>query len=95
MSSKSAPPVVLRPRADLAPANSAPTPAGDSWQPPALLADQLLTPDQVAGLLCIQRSTVLDLLRRGELPGAKLGKFWLIRRSALEAALDEKFGGAG
>jgi excisionase family DNA binding protein len=54
--------------------------------------EDLLTADQVAELLHVQRSTILDRLRRGELPGSKLGgKSWLVRRADLRAKLDEMF----
>jgi excisionase family DNA binding protein len=56
-----------------------------------LTKSDLLTPDEVADVLRIQRSTVLDRLRRGALPGRKFGKSWLILRSQLEEHIAEEF----
>ena len=39
----------------------------------------LLTPSQAAAFLCLRPRTVRDMLRRGDLPGIRLGKQWRIR----------------
>ena len=43
----------------------------------------LLTVDNVAHLLSINRSTVYDMLGRGDLPSVKIGRRRLISRQAL------------
>jgi excisionase family DNA binding protein len=50
------------------------------------VADELgiLEPQQVADLLKLRHSTVLDLSRRGVLPAFKIGKHWRFRRDDLE-----------
>ena len=47
----------------------------------------ILEPREVAGLLKLRHSTVLDLSRRGILPAFKVGKHWRYRRAELEAWL--------
>ena len=44
----------------------------------------ILEPDEVAELLKLRHSTVLDLSRRGVLPAFKIGKHWRYRRADLE-----------
>lgn len=44
----------------------------------------ILEPQEVATLLKLRPSTVLDLSRRGVLPAFKVGKHWRYRRSELE-----------
>jgi excisionase family DNA binding protein len=44
----------------------------------------ILEPQEVAVLLKLRHSTVLDLSRRGILPAFKIGKHWRYRRSDLE-----------
>jgi excisionase family DNA binding protein len=44
----------------------------------------ILEPQEVATLLKLRHSTVLDLSRRGILPAFKVGKRWRYRRSELE-----------
>ena len=48
---------------------------------------ETLTVDEVAAVLRISVQAVRRLLRRGELPGVRVGKLWRIPRSALEAFL--------
>ncbi len=43
-----------------------------------------LEPHEVAELLKLRHSTVLDLSRRGVLPAFKIGKHWRYRRADLE-----------
>lgn len=43
----------------------------------------LLTPDQVAASLGVNRRTVIDWLNAGKLPGVRLGKLWRIDPEAL------------
>lgn len=44
----------------------------------------ILEPHEVADLLKLRRSTVLELSRRGVLPAFKIGKHWRYRRTDLE-----------
>jgi putative molybdopterin biosynthesis protein len=47
-----------------------------------------LTPEQVASILNIRERKVVDMLRRKELPGVKIGKEWRIDRSELDAFIE-------
>ena len=47
--------------------------------------DDYLSPDEVAALLKILPETVRKHIRDGEIPAAKFGLQWRIRRSDLEA----------
>ncbi len=49
--------------------------------------DPVLNPQQVADELGVTVHTVREWLRLGELPGAKRGNRWFIRRSAVETFL--------
>ena len=44
----------------------------------------ILEPAEVAELLKLRHSTVLDLSRRGVLPAFKIGKHWRYRQADLE-----------
>lgn len=46
---------------------------------------KLMTVDEAAAYLRIGRWTLYKLLRRGAIPGAKVGHLWRIRRADLEA----------
>jgi excisionase family DNA binding protein len=48
---------------------------------------ELMTPDEVAALLRVRRTTALDYMRRGLVPAFKLGRRWYCRRSRLAAHL--------
>jgi excisionase family DNA binding protein len=54
----------------------------------------LLTPDEVAELLKVKRTTIMNWLRDGKLPGIKLGDGkaaeWRVERSDLEAYLQSR-----
>lgn len=47
------------------------------------------TPDQVAEMMGCEPGTIEDALRRGDLPGVKLGKGWRIPARALADALND------
>ena len=47
----------------------------------------LLRPGDLAPLLGLTAHGVRAMLRRGELPGSKLGRQWVVRRAALEGHL--------
>ena len=63
--------------------------------PETLTKSDLLTPAQVADILHVKPCTVLARLRRGELPGRKFGKSWLILRSQLQEYITDEFGEIG
>ena len=56
--------------------------------------DEIMEPDEVAELLHLKRSTVINYAQRGVLPGKKLGKHWLFVRSEVAEAI-ERLGGCG
>lgn len=53
------------------------------------LNDDVYTPDEVATLLKIPKSTVGYLLRNGEMRGTKVGRQWRITKKNLEIYLDD------
>lgn len=48
---------------------------------------ELLTPEEAAQYLRVNPQTIYRLLRRGRLPGAKIGHQWRIRKSDLDSFL--------
>ena len=50
--------------------------------------DTLLSPEQVAERLQVSEYTALKWLREGRITGRKLGKFWRVRESDLEAFIN-------
>ena len=52
------------------------------------VSDELMTADQLAGLLQMRRSTIDDYARRGLLPSLKLGRHRRFIRSDILDALD-------
>ena len=48
---------------------------------------ELLTPEEAAAMLRLNRETIYRNLRRGKLPGIKLGGQWRISKSRLESML--------
>ena len=50
----------------------------------------ILGAHEVAELLKLRHSTVLDLSRRGVLPAFKIGKHWRYRRSDLEEWMERQ-----
>jgi excisionase family DNA binding protein len=48
---------------------------------------ELLTPDEAATSLRMTREAVSQKVQKGEIPGVKVGKRWLIRKEILEALL--------
>jgi excisionase family DNA binding protein len=47
----------------------------------------IMTPEEVADYLRLNRETVYRNLRQGRLPGIKVGAQWRVSRSALDNAL--------
>jgi len=61
---------------------------GDATDPgPAAILDQLMTAQQIAGVLQMRVSTVEDYARRGLLPSIKLGRHRRFVRSQVERAI--------
>lgn len=50
--------------------------------------EQLLSVQQVAEYLQVNRSTVYDWAQKGKLPAIKLGQMWRFRRSELDTWLE-------
>lgn len=53
--------------------------------------DDLLTPDDVAAILRVRRTTALDYMRRGVIPACKIGKLWYSPRPLLDEHLTSLF----
>lgn len=62
-------------------------PSRSGPQRPLLTREDILDGGEVAKLLHLPVSTVLDYARRGLLPGRKLGRRWIFLRDDLEAAV--------
>jgi excisionase family DNA binding protein len=52
--------------------------------------ETILTPDQVAQILQIHPFTVLKFIKQGKLKASKLGRVYRIRKSDVDAFLDEQ-----
>ena len=52
----------------------------------------LLTPEEVAEYVRVNPQTIYRLLRRGKLPGAKIGHQWRVRRADLNTYLHGQMG---
>ena len=68
-----------------------PMPEISAAQRQPVTRNDLLTPADVAAILQVQRSTALDYLRRGVIPGRKIGRNWFVLRSQLDAYLVDLF----
>lgn len=53
--------------------------------------DDLLTPDDVAEILRVRRTTALEYMRRGVIPACKIGKRWYSPRPLLDEYLSSLF----
>lgn len=51
------------------------------------MADEILTPEEVASELKVGVDTVVAWLRTGQLKGAKIGRQWRMMRADLDAFL--------
>jgi len=60
---------------------------GGDHNRPRLTREDVLDGREVADLLHLPVSSVLDYARRGMLPGRKLGRRWVFLRDELEAAV--------
>lgn len=54
----------------------------------------VLTPDQVAAVLCLSRATTYRLIESGELPSVKIGRLRRVRKADLERWMEERLTGA-
>ena len=52
-----------------------------------------LTVEEAATYLKVKPKTVRELLRTGQLPGAKIGRAWRLRRADLDALWTRQGGG--
>ena len=52
-------------------------------------AEKLLTPEEAAERLGLSPVTVGHMLRRGALPGVKVGRLWRFREATLDAYIRE------
>lgn len=50
--------------------------------------EQLMSVDQVAKYLQLNRSTVYDWAQKGKLPAIKLGQLWRFRRGEIDTWLE-------
>ena len=49
--------------------------------------NEVMTPAQAADYLQVSEASVRSMLRRGALPGRKMGRLWRLRRADLESYL--------
>jgi excisionase family DNA binding protein len=54
----------------------------------AMGTQELLTTEEAATSLRMTREAVSRKVQKGEIPGVKVGKRWLIRKETLEALLE-------
>ena len=57
--------------------------------------DEMLTIDDLARYLKLKPQTIYRWLRKGKVPGAKIGKEWRFRRSVIEQWIEESLKGDG
>jgi excisionase family DNA binding protein len=53
--------------------------------------DDLLTPDEVAEILRVRRTTAVEYMRRGVIPARKIGRLWYSPRPLLDEYLTSLF----
>ncbi|HVX32169.1 MAG TPA: helix-turn-helix domain-containing protein [Solirubrobacterales bacterium] len=56
--------------------------------------EDLLTPDEVAEILRVRRTTAIDYMRRGVVPARKIGRRWYAPKPLLEEYLAQLFDAA-
>jgi len=54
----------------------------------AMGTQELLTTEEAATILRMTREAVSRKVQKGEIPGVKIGKRWLIRKETLDALLE-------
>jgi excisionase family DNA binding protein len=52
--------------------------------------DQVLTVDEVATYLKLDKTTVQRMAARGDLPAVKVGRHWRFRKEYIDAKFDEE-----
>jgi excisionase family DNA binding protein len=55
-----------------------------------MLDDKILTVEEVAEYLRLNKQTVTRMASRGELPGLKIGRHWRFRKSDIDARFNEQ-----
>jgi excisionase family DNA binding protein len=53
--------------------------------------DDMLTPDDVAEILRVKRTTAIDYMRRGVVPARKIGRRWYSPKPLLDEYLTSLF----
>lgn len=53
-------------------------------------SSEILDATEAAALLRVETSTIMQLARKGELPGTRIGKFWVFLREDVMAYLKEQ-----
>jgi Helix-turn-helix domain len=53
--------------------------------------EDLLTPDDVASILRVRRTTAIDYMRRGVVPARKIGRRWYSPKPLLDEYLQRLF----
>jgi excisionase family DNA binding protein len=53
--------------------------------------EDLLTPDEVAAILRVRRTTAIDYMRRGVVPACKIGRRWYAPKPLLDDYLEHLF----
>lgn len=53
--------------------------------------EDLLTPDDVAAILRVRRTTAIDYMRRGVVPACKIGRLWYSPKQLLDEHLQRLF----
>ncbi len=57
------------------------------------MTQRFLTPEEVAGVLRVPPEAIRRLLKRGELPGIRVGRFWRVEESELQRWLSRRHRG--
>ena len=52
------------------------------------MSERLLTPKEVCEQLAISRSGLQEMLRRGEIPGIRVGRLWRFRPEGIASWID-------
>jgi excisionase family DNA binding protein len=53
--------------------------------------EDLLTPDEVANVLRVRRTTAIDYMRRGVVPARKIGRRWYAPKPLLDEYVEDLF----
>lgn len=53
--------------------------------------EDLLTPDEVAAVLRVRRTTAIDYMRRGIVPACKIGRRWYSPKPLLDDYVEDLF----